>query len=436
MNDEKDSKVFSNLLFPKICQTFLMVIHPGKLIIAFMALTVICLTGWIMDFSKTAVIVENKQGEVVSTELGVYIANPDRIDNYLEEYGPKTRTEGINSQQIPQRKGVFFLLWRFSAERFNEAVHDFFAFNLPGVAVNIAAYFKAARWVLTYHSVYCVIFFIIMFAVIALAGGAICRITALQFARGEKPGIVEALRYSKKKFWSFFAAPLFPTVLLVLAGLCVSLLGLIGRIPGGVGQVIMALTAPLILLAGVAIALLFMGTVAGFNLMYPAVAYDGSDFLDAFSRSFHYIFRRPWRMGFYSTIGVAYGAVCYIFVRLFVFLLILSSRWFLQIGYQSSDEPNKLSAIWPEPSFMNLRGTSQLAEISGAESFASVVILLSLLVVLGLLVSFIISYYFSTNTIIYSLMRNKVEDIALEEIYTHTDSINAEPLVPESEEPL
>ena len=37
------------------------------------------------------------------------------------------------------------------------------------------------------------------------------------------------------------------------------------------------------------------GTVGGFGLMYPTVAVEGSDSFDAISRSFSYVFARPWR---------------------------------------------------------------------------------------------------------------------------------------------
>ena len=43
------------------------------------------------------------------------------------------------------------------------------------------------------------------------------------------------------------------------------------------------------------------------------------------------------------------------------------------------------------------------------------------LIVVGLVVSFVISFYFSVNTIIYSLMRNMVDNTPLEEIYTDYD---------------
>ena len=134
-------------------------------------------------------------------------------------------------------------------------------------------------------------------------------------------------------------------------------------------------------------------------------------------------------MGFYTAIAAVYGAICYTFIRFFVFLLFWSSRQFLQFGIwteNSSKEINKLVAIWPEPSFVKL---FDLSPVTGnwSESIAIFLVQLSLLIVIGLAVSFVISFYFSANTIIYSLMRNRVDNTALEDIYTCLDETKIKP---------
>ena len=294
-------------------------------------------------------------------------------------------------------------------------------------------------WALRYHYIYSIIFFAITLAVISIAGGSLCRITALQLARGEKPGLTEALRFSTKKFLSFFAAPLAPVAIIIFVALFIFLLGLIGNIPR-VGELIMGIFMLLALVAGALITVVLIGTVAGFNLMFPAVAYDGSDCFDAISRSFNYVYSRPWRMGFYTGIAAVYGAICYAFVRFFAFLLLWVTHRFLQFGVwvnNSSEEVNKLTAIWPKPSFTNLLDSSGLAAANWSELIAAFLVNLCLLVIIGLLVSFVISFYFSANTIIYSLMRNRVDGTGLEEVYTDFEEAKTESAASESkpEEP-
>ncbi len=416
VSEKESSKVFDELLFPKIFQTFRMAIQPTKLIIAFLALAIICFAGWVMDFSETVVATQGK-----ITELDIYMTNPAQVDSYIEGFQGKSRGTG-----------VFSTLWRFSATKFQGAVDSVFAQDIPGVVKNIADYFKAVGWALRHHPVYCIIFFVIKLAVISIAGGAICRIAALQSARGEKPGLTEALRFSIKRFTSFFTSPLVPVGIILFIGLFIFLLGLIGNIPWA-GELIMGIFVLLALIAGALIAVVLIGAFAGFNLMFPAVAYDGSDCFDAISRSFSYVYTKPWRMVFYTTIAAVYGAICYTFVRFFTFLLLGVTHRTLQLGVwvENSKEVDKLTAIWPKPEFMNLLGSSGLATTNWAESLAAFLVHLFLLGVVGLLVSFIISFYFSANTIIYSLMRNKVDNTSLEDIYKYNDEAEIEPATTE-----
>ncbi|MHC4556914.1 MAG: hypothetical protein ACYTFW_05660 [Planctomycetota bacterium] len=427
VSGKESSQLFEHLLFPKIFQTFRMSIQPTKLIITFLALAGICLAGWIMDFSKTVVVDRDSEGKIVETELQIYMTNADRS---------KAQLAIERLEEKGDRSGVFSTLWHFAATKFNGAVDSVFAFDLPGVVQNIADYFRAVGWALRYHFIYCIIFFIIKLAVISIAGGAICRIAALQFARGEKPGLTEALRFSIRRFTSFFTAPLAPIGIIVFIGLFIFLLGLIGNIPRA-GELIIGICMSLALIAGALITVVLIGAVAGFNLMFPAVAYDGSDCFDAISRSFSYVYAKPWRMVFYTAIAAVYGAICYTFVRFFASLLLWVTLRLLQFGLwvdNSSKEVNKLTVIWPKPEFMkNLIGSSGPATTNWSESLAAFLIYLFLLVVVGLVVSFIISFYFSANTIIYSLMRKKVDNTALDDIYTHFDESEIEVTTTESQ---
>lgn len=403
MSSEKESdSFFDNLLFVKIFQGFRLAIQPGKMVIAFGAVAVLFTAGWIMDLSGTVVVANN--GE---TELQVYLNSPERMEKFIE-----------NNMKKGRREGVFITLANTAGSKFHNALRSLFAFDIPDMAVNIAEYFRAVGWALRYHVVYCLIFMVLELAVIAVAGGSLCRITALQFARDEKPGLVESLRFGIGKFPAFFSAPLLPIGIIIAIGLCVFFVGLFGNIPR-VGELVVGISMPLTLLAGTIIAVITIGAAAGFNLMFPAIAYDGSDSFDSISRAFSYVYSRPWRMAFYTIVAGIYGSVCYVFVRFFAFLLLAATHVFLRVGLlvENSKGVNKLQAIWPEPGFMNLLGTTDIATANWAESLSAGLIKLFLLVVAGLVISFILSFYFSANTIIYSLMRNKVDATAIKDVY-------------------
>jgi hypothetical protein len=412
----KPFEILDNFLFPKIFQAFRMAIRPTKLLLAFFALSVICLAGWLMDFSKTVVVTPIAQGHI--SELEVYLSQPERVPLHITGY----KTTGDSA-------GVFSTLWNFAASKFQSGVDALLTFNLPAVATDASDFVKAASWAFRYHFVYSIIFTAVIFIVISIAGGCLCRLTALQFTRSERAGLAEALQFVKTNFTSFFAAPLAPAGIIIFTGLLISVLGLITNIPY-VGELIIAVTLPVALMAGMFITIILIGTVGGFNLMFPAVACDGSDCFDAISKAFSYIYSKPWRMGFYTLTAGVYGAICYTFVRFCTFLLLSATYLFLQLSVwadNSAKETNKLLAIWPPPQFKNLQGYSSIASTNSTEFIAVFLVHLSLLIIVGLLVSFVISFYFSANTIIYILLRNRVDNIALEAIYTYSATAKPKP---------
>jgi len=411
---KESSQLLDGLLFPGIFQTFRMSIQPTKLIITSCALAVICLAGWLMDFSKSVV----GRGDR-ATELQIYLEDPSKVQQFIDENRDFTR----------ERKGVFSTLWNFAGAKFKGAVDAVLDLKVREVWYNIRDCFKAVGWAIREHYYYSIIFFAITLAVMSVAGGAICRIAALQFARGEKPGLMEALRFSTKRFTSFFTAPLAPICIMAFIGISIVLLGLIGNIPR-VGEILVGIGMPLALAAGFLIAVILVGAVAGFNLMFPAVAYDGSDCFDAISRSFSYIYARPWRMGFYTAVAAVYGSICYSFVRVFALLTLWITHWLLQISLwaeNGSGQVNKLAAIWPKPEVRTLFEFKRVLATNWTESIAVFLVTLFVLVVIGLVVSFIISFYFSANTIIYSLMRYKVDNTARQDIYMPHEDPEGEP---------
>jgi hypothetical protein len=352
------------------------------------------------------------------TELNLFLTAPEQVDSYIERYA---------GTEHP--RGVFSTMWGFGIAKFHHSLRAIFAFDPFGVLNNAEECLGAVKWAIKYHPFYCLIFAAINLCVVSIGGGAICRIAALQFARGEKPGVTESLRFSIKRFTSFLGTPIVPMVIVAIAGACVVIIGLISNIPLGLGELAVGVLMLPALAAGAIIAAVVLGAIGGFNLTFPAVAYDGSDSLDAVSRSFNYVYAKPWRLGFYTAIAVIYGAICYIFIRFFAFLLLWSTYRGLCLGAMTQSAcglPDKIAAIWPEPSFSRLVAYSSAAG-NWSESAAAFLVYLSALVIVGLVASFIISFYFSSNTVIYAMMRNQVDDTPLEQIYTEAEETKGQP---------
>jgi hypothetical protein len=408
MNNSKEtSEFFNNLLFLKIFQSFRIAIHPKNLIIAFLSLAIIWGAGRVFDLNPT--VVTNDCGV---TELDVYLQNPEQLPNFIND-----------NKQAGTETGVFETVWKFLPLQFHSLINSLVLSDDFYQLLNVVStYIRAIQWVFLYHPIYAVIFSVLKLAVIAIGGGAICRISALQFAKGEKPGLFEAVRFSTKKFRSLFAAPLVPGGIIVVLGLFIYIIGLLANIPY-TGRVILGILMPLALFWGLLAAVVAIGSAAGFGLMFPVIAYEGSDSFDAASRSFSYIFARPWRTIFYGSVAFIYGLTCYLFVRFFAFLVLFITRSFLKISIftDNDNSVNTLTALWPEVSFANFSGFSNANISTMSEYTAATLILISLLIVSGVVLSFFISFFFTANTIIYALLRNKVDRTETSDIYIGID---------------
>jgi len=395
------SQFLENFLFPNIFRAFRMAVHPRKIVIAFVAVVLITSAGWLMDLTQT--VVTDASGQ--TTELHVYVKSESQLPNFI-------------NQPDQGRTGVFSTLHRFGADRFHDILSEFYdlpKFDVVSTLNHMAQCIEAIAWTFKYHSVYAMIFFAVALAVIALAGGAICRMAALQLAQNERPGLIESLRFSGQRFISFFSAPLLPLVIIIFLGSSIFLLGLLGNLQW-VGELLVALGMPLVLLLGVLMMLVALGTIGGLSLMYPTVAYEYSDSFIAVNNSFRFVFSRPWRMAFYAFMAGVYGAISYGLVRFFTYGLLLLCYRFLQLGFLKDNA--KLEILWTEPSFVNLMEVSQLVPEIWTQTVAAFLVRGFVLSVVGLMVAFVFSYYFTVNTIIYALMRQRVDSIPISDIHS------------------
>lgn len=122
----------------------------------------------------------------------------------------------------------------------------------------------------------------------SIVGGAIARMTALQFARNEKIAVSTALRFALRRGLSLACAPLLPLAgLAALRGLCV-LAGWTALVPV-VGEVVVGATWGLLVALGLLMGLIVLGTAFGWPLMVAGIAVEGSDAFDGFSRSFSFV---------------------------------------------------------------------------------------------------------------------------------------------------
>ncbi len=291
----------------------------------------------------------------------------------------------------------------------------------PGVLICLVRYFTIApAWAIGHHIFYFLLYGTFFLAVWSLFGGAIARIAAVHVAdEGRKLSFRQGLEFAIHKFLSFFSAPLIPIFIVTAIGLVIAVISGILMLVPWLGEIVVGAGLILALVGGFVIALIILGAAGGFNLMYPTIAVEGSDSFDAISRSFSYVFARPWRMLFYSLISVAYGSVCYLFVRIVIWLVLLATHFSvgLFVGRHAGNLDNLWDVIWPQPVLGSFTTTMNTLPLDWAGCTASFFVQVWMYLIVFVLGAFAISFYFCSNTIIYYLLRKDVDATEMDDVF-------------------
>lgn len=264
-------------------------------------------------------------------------------------------------------------------------------------------------------------------AVWSLFGGALTRMAAVEIARKEKLGLNDALKFATSKFISFFAAPIFPALGVAAICLAVIVVGFILLAIPYVGETLTSLLFFLPLLAGAAMVVLLLAYL-GWPLMYATISAEGSDSFDALSRSYAYIFQRPWHYLFYTLVALLYGVITIFFVVFMTSFVVFMTKWGLSlvpwvgIWRATGDPATALFVYAPEsygwrdllvgdwkPPHDNPMNYAQYAA-AGIVSFWLHLIFLMML-------GYAYSFFWTAFTMIYFLLRKQVDDTEMDEVY-------------------
>jgi hypothetical protein len=364
-----------------------------------------------------------------------------------------------NARAVPWLQGHFFE-WLLSDE-VPVLLEPLIKFLRPVVYMLHPA---AGGW----NRVYLILIILWALATWALFGGAITRMAAVQVARNnEKIGLTEAVRFAWSRYQSFFSAPLLPLIFITILTILLWLFGLVVGYTWFIGDIIVAgLGLPLALILGLIIAVVLVGLV-GWPLMYATISTEGSDSFDAISRSYSYVYSAPWHYLWYALVALGYGAVLVFFVGLMGSLIAYTTKWGASLAPTlQSREPSYLFTYAPR-SFgwrdllLYQSPNAELEEVVRPDGLVTKerevrftsdadpqkntypmtwnnwigAVLVAFW--LGLLFLFVVgfgySYFWTAGTIIYLLMRRKVDDTDLDEI--HLEEEAEEPYVPATSAP-
>ena len=416
--------IWDDLALPDLACGFKLAIGPTKMFLAFCGVLAVCTLGYVMDRCTNTVVVVNQDQTLTSTpletELDIYIdGKPKEVKDFITEQ--KTYSD-------PQRQGVFSTLWVFASGRFHEATTRLLNLSETNIYSNVKyamgkvwLCLRAAGWAFRFHPIYSAIYFSSAFLIFVFVGGAISRCAALEFAKAERPGLFEAAGYAARNYRSFLTAPLLPLGLVGVFAFVVILLGMVAAIPR-VGELLMVLLFGLVLFFGFLVLLMVLGAFAGGMLLFPSIAYEKTTGPDSIGRAFNYVLNRPVWMFYYVLVSGVFGTFFYLVLRVLIFLALRLTYSLLLVGMTIVKQAPKLQRIWPEPtllSFLKMPSTSAV----WSESASSFVIYLFMLGIVGLLLSYIVSYFFSSAAVIYALMRKKVDKIETERVFVHLERV-------------
>ncbi len=335
-----------------------------------------------------------------------------------------------------------------------------------------------------WNGLYFCLVIICTLAVWALFGGAITRMAAVQVARNEKIGMTEAVRFTAARYFSFLFAPVFPLLLVALLAIFLLIFGFFQVITVFFGDILIAgLLWPLVLLFGLVMAVVLVGLV-GWPLMYATISAEGSDSFDALSRSYSYVYQAPWHYLWYGFLAIVYGAVVVFFIGFMGSLMVYLGKWgvshaplaraldrepaylfvytptsfqwrkLLLEGTQAVYTPEDVAAVPPATQARIRAGkevprvdddvatdirdgnfypggvrTKYLNSMSWWNRIGAILVAFWIGLVFLLVVGFGYSYFWSVSTIIYLLMRRKVDDTELDEVHLEEDDLE-EPYAP------
>ena len=410
----------------RLFRAFRIAIGPSKLFLAMCLVVLTYLGGLVLD---------SVWGQVVF---------PHEVDAYLEQtqYGyeawleeqrdTERQLQGIFSTTLQEQLLAFRQLL-VSALSFDLGLRGFLSAESSGSGGVRGALAKMVigipGWLYQTHPGFLAVFLFYLFVLTVIFGGAICRLAALHATRQIRASPFAGLRFGCRYFTWFVTAAVLPLGIIVGLGAMMAIAGLLLNFP--VTDIAVSLIFGLLLVVGFLVALLLIGFAGAANLLFPALAIEGTDGFDAISRGFGYVLQHPWRYLTYSIAALIHGAITYSFVAFLVFLVLWSTKTFvgLWVWVDVADAIGRFDAILPDPALGRLPfhadTTDQQINAGWTVAISRSIVTVWVKLLIGLLPAFAFSYYFCAQTWIYLLLRQAADGTEMEQVYLENEEKEA-----------
>ncbi len=411
-------------LFPfvRLLGSFRMAIHPAKLFVALMMVTLIWGGGHLLDLVSGPGVYPGEYDQYVHS------SSTQRFDHWLEgqqrlsEGGGSARElEGVFKTALRAKLDVFERLV-IAATRLNFGVHQLAGTQpLDRQTVVVACYELAVTlpgWLFHAHRGFLLMYGLLGIGVWSLGGAMLARMAALEASRDIPADLGGAYEYARSNWAWFVMALIGPLIVIALIG--VVLIGggfVFFNLP--ILDALGGLLFVIALVFGAGMTLLLVLYLTGHHLFYPAMAVEGPDPFDAISRSFNYVISRPWRWVFYNAVALLYGAVTYLFVGMVVFVTLWMTHRFVGMGVVRELESgaSRFDAILPAPRLGQLTYENRSSPLSLPGQLAAVLVFVWRNLTIGLVAAYAVSYYFCAHTWIYLLLRCNADGTGFDEVY-------------------
>jgi hypothetical protein len=262
----------------------------------------------------------------------------------------------------------------------------------------------------------------------AVFGGAITRIAAVELARNEKIGMREAFRYIVTRWRSYLFASFAPLIGVAAITVVLILFSLIALIPI-VAELWYGILWWIALGFGLAMAVILIGLV-GWPMIHATLSAEGSDSFDALSRCYSYVLQKPWSYLWYAAVALVYGAVVVFFVVLMGSMTVYLAKWGVSqdpLNQVTNRDPTYMFTFAPtsfEWHSLLTQGQPAATDWRPWNYIGAVLVAFWLYLLFVLMIGFGYSYFWSASTIIYLLMRRKVDDTDFDEVYLEDEDLD------------
>ncbi|MCH7798962.1 MAG: hypothetical protein IID28_11040 [Planctomycetes bacterium] len=252
------------------------------------------------------------------------------------------------------------------------------------------------------------LFFLVL---IAIGGGALSRMAAVDMAFGEKIRLQEAIDFALRSWRRLVGSLVLP---LLIAGVLSAMLlvgGFFLMLPWL--DVLGGLLYGVALLLGFGVVFLLAGYAAGFSLLVPAVACENCDAADAQQRAYAYALSHPLHLLGYGIVAMVGLSVGFVLASLFAVAVLNLTGALVDAATANA----AVDVTYGFALFDLAPRRAAAIPLQLHSEWSAGLVMFWQTVVVSLVAAYVFSNYFSASTTVYMLMRRVCDGQELDEIW-------------------